>query len=129
MDLQIPNKIYFKIGEVAQFMGVEPYVLRYWETEFPEIAPVKSKSKQRLYKREDVEKIAQIRDLLHKQGFFVFHITKKPLRGGFFVCLMVPAEGIEPTHCYQYEILSLARLPVPPRRQRGKLINRNAHCH
>ena len=71
MDLQIPNKIYFKIGEVAQFMGVEPYVLRYWETEFPEIAPVQSKSKQRLYKREDVEKIAQIRDLLHKQGFTI----------------------------------------------------------
>lgn len=71
MDFSIPNKLYFKIGEVAQLMGVEPYVLRYWETEFPEIAPVKSKSKQRLYKREDVEKIAQIRDMLHKQGFTI----------------------------------------------------------
>ena len=71
MDLQIPDKLYFKIGEVAQLMGVEPYVLRYWETEFPEIAPAKSKSKQRLYKREDVEHIAQIKNMLHKQGFTI----------------------------------------------------------
>lgn len=70
-DITIPNKLYFKIGEVAQMMGVPPYVLRFWETEFPEIAPTKSRSKQRLYKREDVEKISQIKDMLHKQGFTI----------------------------------------------------------
>jgi DNA-binding transcriptional MerR regulator len=71
VNIEIPNKLYFKIGEVAKMMGVEPFVLRYWETEFPEIAPTKSRSKQRLYKREDVEKIAQIKDMLHKQGFTI----------------------------------------------------------
>lgn len=68
---QIPDKLYFKIGEVAKIVGVEPYVLRYWETEFSEIAPVKSQSKQRLYRREDVELILAIRELLHTQKFTI----------------------------------------------------------
>ncbi|MCP5464886.1 MAG: MerR family transcriptional regulator [Deltaproteobacteria bacterium] len=68
---EIPDKLYFRIGEVAKLIGVEPYVLRYWETEFPEIAPVKSKSRQRLYKRCDVELIFKIRDLLYDQKFTI----------------------------------------------------------
>jgi len=68
---EIPDKIYFKIGEVADIVGVKPYVLRYWETEFPEIAPGKSKSNQRLYKRKEVELILKIRDLLYKEKFTI----------------------------------------------------------
>ena len=68
---EIPDKLYFKIGEVADLIGVKPYVLRYWETEFPEIAPGKSKSKQRLYKRKEVELILKIRDLLYKEKFTI----------------------------------------------------------
>ncbi|MDX1386106.1 MAG: MerR family transcriptional regulator [bacterium] len=67
----IPDKLYFKIGEVADIVGVKPYVLRYWETEFPEIAPSKSKSKQRLYKRREVETILKIRDLLYNEKFTI----------------------------------------------------------
>jgi DNA-binding transcriptional MerR regulator len=66
---QIPDKQYFKIGEVAQIVGVEPYVLRYWETEFKAIRPEKSRSKQRLYRRRDVETALQIKQLLYEEGF------------------------------------------------------------
>jgi DNA-binding transcriptional MerR regulator len=68
---KIPDKLYFKIGEVAEIVGVKPYVLRYWETEFPEIAPSKSKSKQRLYKRKEVELVLKVRDLLYQQKFTI----------------------------------------------------------
>ena len=62
---------------IAKMIGVEPYVLRYWETEFPEIAPVKSKARQRLYKRNDVELIYRIRDLLYQQNFTIKGAKKK----------------------------------------------------
>jgi DNA-binding transcriptional MerR regulator len=65
----IPDKQYFKIGEVAQIVGVEPYVLRYWETEFKSIRPEKSRSKQRLYRKRDVETALQIKRLLYDEGF------------------------------------------------------------
>lgn len=73
----IPDKVYFKIGEVADIVGVKPYVLRYWETEFPDIAPGKSKSKQRLYKRKEVELILRIRDLLYKEKFTIEGARKR----------------------------------------------------
>lgn len=74
---QIPDKLYFRIGEVAEIIGVEPYVLRYWESEFPEIAPSKSRSKQRLYRRQDVETITAIRDLLYKQRYTISGARKR----------------------------------------------------
>lgn len=75
--LNIPEKLYFKIGEVAKLIGVEPYVLRYWETEFPQIVPVKSKTNQRMYKRTVVETIVAIRDLLYDQKFTIEGARKK----------------------------------------------------
>lgn len=65
----ISDKLYFKIGEVARLAGVEPHVLRYWETEFREIAPIKSRSQQRLYRRRDVEKILLVKNLLYQEGY------------------------------------------------------------
>jgi DNA-binding transcriptional MerR regulator len=65
----IPDKQYFKIGEVAEIAGVEPYVLRYWETEFKAIRPEKTRSNQRLYRRRDVETVLQIKKLLYDEGF------------------------------------------------------------
>jgi DNA-binding transcriptional MerR regulator len=65
----IPDKQYFKIGEVAEIAGVEPYVLRYWETEFKSIRPEKTRSNQRLYRRRDVETVLQIKKLLYDEGF------------------------------------------------------------
>ncbi len=66
---EIPEKQYFKIGEVAKIAGVEPYVLRYWETEFRTIRPDKTRSNQRLYRRRDVETVLKIKELLYAQGY------------------------------------------------------------
>lgn len=68
---QIPNKVYFRIGEVSGIVGVDPHVLRYWESEFSAIKPVRGKSRQRLYRRRDVALLLHIKDLLHRQGYTI----------------------------------------------------------
>lgn len=68
---ELPDKLYFKIGEVAKIVGVKPYVLRYWETEFPAIRPGKTRSKHRLYRRRDVEALLEIKRLLHNERFTI----------------------------------------------------------
>ncbi|MFZ5799332.1 MAG: MerR family transcriptional regulator [Desulfobulbaceae bacterium] len=68
---QIPEKVYFRIGEVSILVGVEPHVLRYWESEFKSIRPRRAKSKQRLYRRQDVETLLLIRELLHDKGYTI----------------------------------------------------------
>ena len=65
---EIPNKLYFKIGEVSSLLTVEPYVLRFWETEFPKLAPKKTEKGQRMYRRKDVELLLQIKHLLTKRS-------------------------------------------------------------
>ncbi len=71
-DGQIPaDKLYFKIGEVAKIVGVKPYVLRYWESEFSVVKPGKTRSKHRLYRRKDVETLLRIKDLLHARRFTI----------------------------------------------------------
>ena len=67
----IPDKLYFKIGEVKKITGIEPHVLRYWESEFKIIRPQRASSKQRLYRRIDVENILTIKKLLYEDGFTV----------------------------------------------------------
>ncbi len=67
----IPDKLYFKIGEVAKMADVPTHVLRYWESEFPGINPKRANSKQRLYRRQDVELILDIKTLLHEQGYTI----------------------------------------------------------
>lgn len=69
--IELPEKTYFKIGEVAKLLEVEPYVLRYWETEFDVLAPEKTKSGQRVYQRDDIELIFQIRALLYEEMFTI----------------------------------------------------------
>lgn len=71
MTRTLPDKLYFKIGEVAKMADVPTHVLRYWESEFPGISPKRAKSKQRLYRREDVELILDIKILLHEQGYTI----------------------------------------------------------
>lgn len=68
-SLSIPDKLYFKIGEVAQIVGVQPHVLRYWEKEIPAIRPTKSRSNQRRYRRRDVEIFCEIKRLLHEERY------------------------------------------------------------
>ena len=67
----IPDKLYFKIGEVAEITGIKPYVLRYWETEFNVLRPSKTKTNQRLYKRKEVEQILEIKRLLYNDKFTI----------------------------------------------------------
>ena len=75
----IPDKLYFRIGEVAGLVGVEPHVLRYWENEFRSIRPTKSQRGQRVYSRRDVEHLRRVRSLLYEQGFTIAG-AKKALR-------------------------------------------------
>ena len=67
----LPSKPYFRIGEVAELLGVETYVLRYWESEFPQLKPVRAPSRQRLYRRVDVETLLYIKGLLHEEGYTI----------------------------------------------------------
>lgn len=65
----IPDRLYFKIGDVARICKVEPYVLRFWETQFPQLKPNKSGTGQRLYRRRDVETALEIKKLVHGEGY------------------------------------------------------------
>ena len=67
----IPEKLYFRIGEVSGLADTKPYVLRYWETEFPSLKPVKSSTGHRLYRRSDVEMVFEIKRLLYDEGFTI----------------------------------------------------------
>jgi len=82
MKNNIPDKLYFKIGEVAKLADVPTHVLRYWETEFPDIRPKRANSRQRLYRRKDVELILQIKTLLHGQGYTIAGARKALKDGG-----------------------------------------------
>ncbi|MGH9657799.1 MAG: MerR family transcriptional regulator [Bryobacteraceae bacterium] len=70
-ESQIPNKLFFRIGEAAALIGVEPYVLRYWETEFPALVPKKSGTGQRMYRRKEVELLLRIKHLLYEKRFTI----------------------------------------------------------
>ena len=74
---QLPDKLYFRIGEVADLVGVKPYVLRYWESEFSILKPTKTRSKHRLYRRKDVETLLQIKRLLHDERFTIEGARKR----------------------------------------------------
>jgi len=68
---EIPKKQYFKIGEASEIVGVESHVLRYWEAEFKIITPLRAGSRQRLYRRQDLENLLRIRDLLYTKGYTI----------------------------------------------------------
>src|SRR5271169_4965809 len=70
-DVVIPDKLYFRIGEVSRLCGLPAYVLRFWETEFPQLKPVKSSTGQRMYRRKDVEAALHIKKLLYEEGFTI----------------------------------------------------------
>jgi DNA-binding transcriptional MerR regulator len=82
--IKIPDRLYFKIGDVADLLGVKPYVLRYWESEFPMISPQKSNSGQRVYRRSDVETVVMIKTLLYDERYSIEGARKriKELRKG-----------------------------------------------
>ena len=77
MSDTIPNKIYFRIGEVSKILGVEPYVVRFWESEFKTVKPIRTKTDQRLYRKKDVDELLTIRDLLYKDMFTIAGARKR----------------------------------------------------
>jgi DNA-binding transcriptional MerR regulator len=89
----LPPKLYFRIGEVAGLVGVEPHVLRYWEREFRSIRPSKSAKGQRVYSRRDVENLMRVRELLYGRGFTIAG-AKKQLR----------EKGVEPQEENKVEV-------------------------
>ena len=70
-EIMIPDKLYFRIGEVSTLFRLPAYVLRFWETEFPQLKPVKSGTGQRMYRRKDVEAVLRIKKLLYEEGFTI----------------------------------------------------------
>jgi len=76
-EVVIPEKIYFRIGEVSELAELPTYVLRFWETEFAQLKPTKSSTGQRMYRRKDVEYVMQIRKLLYEDGFTIAGAREK----------------------------------------------------
>jgi len=79
-EVLIPDKLYFRIGEVATLCHLPAYVLRFWESEFPQLKPVKSSTGQRMYRKRDVESVVRIKQLLYEQGFTIAG-ARQQLRG------------------------------------------------
>jgi DNA-binding transcriptional MerR regulator len=79
---ELPDKLFFKIGEVAQIIGVRPHVLRYWEAEFPSLKPLKTRGSHRVYRRRDVELAMLVRRLLHDEGLTIAGAKRKLRESG-----------------------------------------------
>lgn len=70
-EIIVPDKLYFRIGEVSRLCRLPAYVLRFWETEFPQLKPVKGSTGQRMYRRKDVDAVLRIKKLLYEEGFTI----------------------------------------------------------
>ena len=95
----IPDKLFYKIGEVCEHVGVQPHVLRYWESEFPMLAPQKNRAGQRVYRRKDLEIVMRIRELLYDEKFTIAGAKRRladELRGGSAPRLKVVTPDMEP---------------------------------
>jgi DNA-binding transcriptional MerR regulator len=101
MNEAIPDKNYFRIGEVSKILQVEPYVVRYWESEFKTIKPIRTSADQRLYRRRDVEQLMIIKNLLYQEGFTIAGARKK--------LLGMKNEGSEREEDYRLKLLALKR--------------------
>ena len=115
---QIPDKLYFRIGEVAAIVGVKPHVLRYWEDEFPSLRPAKSRSQQRLYRRKEIDFLLALKELLYERGFTIAGARKRIVAGRLLPpappeTMLSPAQVL--LRDGENELRSLrARLEMPP---------------
>lgn len=89
----VPDKLFYKIGEVSKITGVETYVLRYWETEFPFLKPRKNKSGQRVYIKKDLEMILQIKRMLYQERYTIEGVRKRFGEGTLAVSEMKVSES------------------------------------
>lgn len=115
---QIPEKLYYRIGEVAAIVGVKSHVLRYWEEEFPSLRPAKSRSQQRLYRRKEIDFLLALKELLYERGFTIAGVRKR-IAAGELLPPATPEKTITPVQLFlrevETELRSLrARLETPP---------------
>jgi DNA-binding transcriptional MerR regulator len=103
----IPDKTFFRIGEVARLLGVKPYVLRFWETEFPMLVPQKSAKNHRVYRRAEIESLFLVRHLLYEQKYSI-EGARRYLRG------RKPPSAAQATRARELaaELARLARTPI-----------------
>ena len=118
----IPEKLFFKIGEVCELAGVQAHVLRYWETEFPMLAPQKNRAGQRTYRRRDVEMALRIKELLYDEQYTIAGAKKKlatELRGGSIretepaESAKQPARSLKPPPSLAARFSSTSPIPAP----------------
>jgi DNA-binding transcriptional MerR regulator len=113
--VRVQKRLYYKIGEACKALGIQPYVLRYWETEFPALAPSKSRSGQRVYSEKELEIIRRIKELLYEEGYTIAGAKKKletelsiGMLGGLEAPEVEPGDGAETT------LAAEAPVPEPP---------------
>jgi DNA-binding transcriptional MerR regulator len=95
----IPEKLFFKIGEVCEITGIQAHVLRYWESEFPMLAPQKNRAGQRTYRKRDVEMVLRIKELLYEDQYTIAGAKKRltnELRGASKLKVVTPEMGGQP---------------------------------
>ena len=127
-EIVIPDKLYFRIGEVARLCKLPAYVLRFWETEFPQLKPVKGSTGQRMYRQRDVELVARIRRLLYDEGFTIpgarqqLKAEAKPAKAQNSLAFMAsaPAPGLKRVRQGLQEILTILKSPPVPKRNKVK---------
>jgi DNA-binding transcriptional MerR regulator len=125
-EVIIPDKLYFRIGEVAELAALPTYVLRFWETEFPLLKPVKGSTGQRMYRQRDVELVMRIKKLLYDEGFTIagartqLKEENKPAKAQFALPLpaKAPKDGIKRVRQGLREVLMI--LSTPPKKARAK---------
>lgn len=110
MPMESKTKLYYKIGEVCEITGIQPHVLRYWESEFPVLKPVKNTAGQRVYRQRDIELIGRIKKLLYEEGFTISG-AKKQIRhlGGAVPKEPKPAAAPEPRPRVDRDLLARIR--------------------
>src|SRR5947209_3331506 len=117
-DIVMLDKLYFPIGEVAKLCTLPAYVLRFWETEFPQLAPKKSSKGQRLYRQRDVEQLVRIKKLLYEQGFTIagarqhLKLESKPAKSQTTLPFVVPPSkpnGLKQVRAGLQEILGMLK--------------------
>jgi DNA-binding transcriptional MerR regulator len=120
--ISIPEKLFFKIGEVCELVDVQPHVLRYWESEFPMLAPQKNKAGQRVYRRKDVEMVVRIRELLYDEKFTIAGAKRKlqsELRGGSGARLKVVTPEVEAELSTEAKSVDQGNATVSPQSRRS----------
>jgi len=117
-EVHIPDKLYFRIGEVSKLTRTEAYVLRFWEKEFPTLKPVKSSTGHRMYRRKDVEMVLQIKKLLYEEGFTIEGARKQLRLDSRQQRIAFPGSDPKKLREIRHELRELVRLLSRPLSQR-----------